>query len=471
MPSNLSREGVANPPSEPLKASVVYIVIVAGILATTLCQPAVLGRLPLQNLLKNDLKIGKEGLAGFFFFIGIPWYFKPFAGILVDAFPILRTKRQGYVILSTVLAVAGWVWLAFAPRTYDSLRTVCFAINVAMMVTSTAVGAYLVEASQRLEATGRVTALRISVQSVASLLNGPLSGFLAGSAFLLAAMTPGALLLLLLPVAFVYMREPRVARSTPADTFARAGSQLGVIFRSRPLWLAALFIFLLFAAPGFSTPLYYIQNDVLKFSQQTIGNLGLLSAAGGLAAAGLYSVLCRRFALRPLLVGGVLVAAYGSVCYLLYGSFRAAAFIEAQNGFCFEMAELAVLDLAARATPRGVEGLAFSLLLSMRNLALFGTDVLGSKLVDEYGVKFNQLVFLNAGSTLVVLLLVPFLPRALTAYKDAQAPDGGSSGGGMPGGGVSGAATGGVAPTADATTGLGAIEVAGAADPSADDRR
>ena len=451
----------AEPGGSVAKAWVVYLVIIAGILATTLCQPAVLGRLPLQNLLKNDLKVGKEDLAGFFFFIGLPWYFKPFAGILVDAFPILRTKRQGYVIISTILAVAGWVWLAYAPRTYGSLRTVCFFINVAMMVTSTAVGAYLVEASQRLEATGRVTALRISVQSVASLLNGPLSGFLAGSAFLLAALTPGALLLLLVPVAIVFMREPRVASSTPAETFARAGSQLAVIFRSGSLWLAALFIFLLFAAPGFATPLYYVQNDVLKFDQQTIGNLGLLSAAGGLAAAALYSVLCKRFSLRPLLIVGVLLAAYGSICYLRYGSLRAAEFIETQNGFCFEMAELAVLDLAARATPRGVEGLAFSLLLSMRNLALFGTDVLGSKLVDEYKVKFEQLVFLNSGSTLVVLLLIPFLPRALTAYKDAQKADAGESG----------AATGGAGATANETTSAEAIEVSGAPDPGAGDRR
>ncbi len=442
------------------RAWVVYLVIVAGILATTLCQPAVLGRLPLQNLLKHDLRKGQEDVATFFLIIGIPWYLKPFAGILVDAFPILRTRRQGYVIVSTLVAIAGWGWLAVAPRTYGSLQTVCLFINTAMMVTSTAVGAYLVEASQRLSATGRITSLRIAVQSVASLLNGPISGFLAGGAFLVAALTPGALLLLLLPVAVIFMREPRTASSTAPETFARAGTQLGTIFRSGSLWLAALFIFLLFAAPGFTTPLYFVQNDVLKFSQQTIGNLGLLAAAGGLAAAGLYSVLCKRFALRPLLVGGILLAAYGSICYLRYRSFNAAAFIETQNGFCFEMAELAVLDLAARATPRGAEGLGFSLLLSMRNLAIFGTDKLGSRLIEVYKMKFEQLVFLNSGSTLLVLVLIPLLPRALTAYKDAQKADGGQS---------AGAATAGAGGTANETTSSEAIELSRAPDPSSGD--
>jgi hypothetical protein len=36
------------------------------------------------------------------------------------------------------------------------------------------------------------------------------------------------------------------------------------------------------------------------------------------------------------------------------------------------------MDLAARATPKGREGLGYSLMLSVRNVALFGADVVGS---------------------------------------------------------------------------------------------
>ena len=47
------------------------------------------------------------------------------------------------------------------------------------------------------------------------------------------------------------------------------------------------------------------------------------------------------------------------------------------------------MDLAVRATPAGSEGLGFSLMMSVRNFALFGTDWLGSTLIDAYHFKFN----------------------------------------------------------------------------------
>ena len=51
------------------------IIIVVGIFATTLAQPQVLGKLPLQNLLKNELHVSRTLNASFFFLAGLPWYF------------------------------------------------------------------------------------------------------------------------------------------------------------------------------------------------------------------------------------------------------------------------------------------------------------------------------------------------------------------------------------------------------------
>ena len=60
------------------------ILVVVGILSTTLAQDALLGRLPMQNLLKNELHVSRSAASAFFFFSGIAWYFKPLAGILTD---------------------------------------------------------------------------------------------------------------------------------------------------------------------------------------------------------------------------------------------------------------------------------------------------------------------------------------------------------------------------------------------------
>ena len=75
------------------------------------------------------------------------------------------------------------------------------------------------------------------------------------------------------------------------------------------------------------------------------------------------------------------------------------------------------MDLAARATPKGCEGLGYSLMLSIRNVALFGADIVGSHLADHKW-PFASLVYLNAGTTAIVLVLLPFMPAALMHTKD-----------------------------------------------------
>ena len=59
-------------------------------------------------------------------------------------------------------------------------------------------------------------------------------------------------------------------------------------------------------------------------------------------------------------------------------------------------------------------------MLSIRNVAGSAADIVGSHLADHKW-PFGSLVFLNAGTTAIVLLLVPFLPAALMRSKDREA--------------------------------------------------
>jgi predicted MFS family arabinose efflux permease len=181
-----------------------------------------------------------------------------------------------------------------------------------------------------------------------------------------------------------------------------------------------LFIGFFNFSPGFSTPLFYKQTDELHFSKQAIGNLGVFSGACAILAALLYSQLIKRLQIRILLLIGVATAAAGTLLFLFYSSWTHAMFIESENGLFFGLAEVALIDLAARATPKGCEGLGYSLILSIRNVAIYGADVVGSYLVDHQW-PFAHLVYLNAGTTAIVLLLLPFLPAALMSSKDREA--------------------------------------------------
>ncbi|HEY5106437.1 MAG TPA: MFS transporter [Caulobacteraceae bacterium] len=395
------------------------IVIIVGIFATTLAQPQVLARLPLQNLLKNELHVPRAASAAFFFWAGLPWYFKPLAGILTDAFPILGSRRKSYILISTALAVFAWVGLYFTPHAYNPLLWMCIVINTFMVVASTVVGGYMVETAQAISGSGRLTATRQIVSQACVIINGPSAGYLASIAFGWTAAACGGVMFLLVPATIFFLHEQR-KRINSRELLDNAAKQLVKIGAARTMWAAAGLMALFYIAPGLSTALFYKQQNDLHMSTQGQGGLALISGSCGLLAAVAYGFACQRLNLRRLLIGCLLVSSATTLGYLFYASVGNARVIEGLNGFGFTLAELALMDLAVRATPFGSEGLGFSLMISVRNLALFGTDWLGSALLDTYHMHFSTLVIANSATTLITVPLVLLLPRILVKNKDAE---------------------------------------------------
>jgi predicted MFS family arabinose efflux permease len=177
---------------------------------------------------------------------------------------------------------------------------------------------------------------------------------------------------------------------------------------------------LFYIAPGFATALFYKQQNELHFTTQTQGFLQLIAGVCGILAAIGYGILCRRLNLRTLLVWCMLVATIANLGYLLYSSLGRAQAIEGLNGFGYTLTELALMDLAVRSTPAGSEGLGFSIMISVRNLALFGTDWFGANLLDHYHLSFAFVVIANSATTLIAVPLVFLLPRFIVARKDAE---------------------------------------------------
>ena len=211
------------------------VVIVVGVLATTLAQPQVLARIPLQNLLKNELHVDRTANAAFFFWAGLAWYFKPFAGILTDAFPIFGSRRKNYILISTILCLLSWVGLYFTPHEYSKLLWACIVINLFMVVASTVIGGYMVEVAQAISASGRLTAIREFVQQATGIITGPSAGYLASIAFGSTAAACGGVMFLLAgdhllsPRTTKENRFPRTAgkRRQAIDQYRRGKDDVG----------------------------------------------------------------------------------------------------------------------------------------------------------------------------------------------------------------------------------------------------
>jgi Na+/melibiose symporter-like transporter len=297
---------------------------------------------------------------------------------------------------------------------------VVILINVFMVITSTVVGGYMVETAQAVAGSGRLTAIRQFVTQGCLIFNGPIAGYLASVAFGWTAGACGGVMALLMPVTTLYLRERRAAVDSRL-LLGNARAQLVNIASARTMWAAAGLMALFYIAPGFGTAVFYRQQNELHMDTQAQGLLQLIGGVFGVVAAVGYGMLCRRINLRRLLVLCVMLGTVANLGYLFYSSVGRAQAIEGLNGFGYTLAELALMDLAVRATPAGSEGLGFSLMVSVRNLALFGTDWIGSVLLDTYHLPFDGLVVANSVTTAVAVPLVFLLPGVIVGRKDAEA--------------------------------------------------
>jgi Na+/melibiose symporter-like transporter len=285
-----------------------------------------------------------------------------------------------------------------------------------MVLSSCAVGGLLVETAQEWGASGRLAATRQGIEAVSFVLAGLISGYLATLAFGITAGVCALLAFSLIPVALWVVKEPY----RPPQPLGAVKGQLKTIFRARTMWGAAGLMLLFYAAPGTQTVLFYRQQNVLHASTEIQGLLVSTQYAASIATAIVYTFLCRRANLRQLLLLGIGGAALTAIFYLFYSSLPMAFVIDGLNGVGYTLAELSFLDLCARATPAGSESLGYSLMLSVRNFALFGADIVGSKLMDSYGVSFSALVTFNSVTTAIALPFVFLLPAALVARRDAK---------------------------------------------------
>jgi predicted MFS family arabinose efflux permease len=397
-------------------------VIVIGVLATTLAQPEVLGRIPLQNLLKNELHADRAANAAFFFWMGLAWYFKPLAGIVTDAFPLFGSRRKSYLLISGSLATLSWAALYFTPHEYNKLLWACIILSFFMVVTSTVVGGYMVEVAQASSGSGRLTSVRNAVEQFCSVITGPTAGFLGSIAFGWTAAACGGVMFLVVPGTVFFLHEQR-KKINSQELLDKAGKQLVKIANAKTMWAAAGFMALFYCAPGIMTAVFYKQQNDLHLTTQGQGFLQFLSGSCGVVAAVLYGgFACRRLTLRTLLFVCLLFGTAANLGYLFYSSVGHAQVVESFNGFGYTLAEVAMMDLAVRATPAGSEGLGFSLMMSVRNFALFGSDWVGSKLLDAYHLHFSTLVIANGAISFIAVPLVLLLPALIVDKKDSETP-------------------------------------------------
>ena len=356
---------------------------------------------------KETLGLSAGQVASFFSIAVIPWLLKPVYGLLSDFVPLFGYRRRSYFLAGSALAsVAALAVVVAGEPAYWPLAVLFTLMGFGLAFTDVITDAVMVENGRRLGLTGAFQSVQWAAIYTASMLVGVAGGYLAETrslrtAFAVAAIFPIVSCLM----ALVFVNDTR----TRLDAAALRATWGAIIDagRTRTVWMIGAFIFLVAFSPSFGPAFLYYQTDTLKFSQQFIGVLAALQSVGYVVGAFLYAPLSRQWPLTRIVVLSVTVTAVTTFAYLLYVGPLSAIIIDSTFGVIAIVVQLALLDLAAKSCPPGVEGTYFALLMSVYNAGQQGSQVVGGYLYDWYG--FTPLVFISAIATALVLVMVPWL--------------------------------------------------------------
>jgi len=382
--------------------------------------------LSLTFLLKEKFRFSPADVATFFTIATIPWYIKPLYGLLSDFLPIWGYRRKSYFILATLLAVLAGLSLGnWATGSYQLTLALFTFMALGFAFADALADALMVENGQALGITGSLQAVQWGAISVALVIVGVAGGYLAehtplNIAFRLTAIFPAVTFLLV----FWAVRESR--RGSDPEVFRRTWRSVRSGIGSTRLWGIAGFIFFFNFSPSFGPSLIYYMTDHLKFSKFFIGTLDSISAASGIVGAVLYFLYSKSFPLRRIINWSIGFGVVGTLAYFGLVGNVSAILIYLAFGSVSLIAQLAFLDLAARACPKEAEGTFFALLMSIFNLGVKGSAIMGGWLYDAVG--YNWLVLISAAFTAAAWLLVPLVridelePRAEPEGAVSPAP-------------------------------------------------
>ncbi len=408
----IPRTDAGDPPGRPRTPGHVFTFLWSSF-AVALTHPQGMWQPWALSYLENDLKAQKTQVGLFVLIASIPSLLTLLWAYLTDAVAILGSRREGHLVLASLLAATGWAAVVFLPIGHGSLAMVGLALGAAASIAGTATRGALVEIGQRKDATGRLGAASIGLGTAAGLLAGVLYDFLSARSIGWSAAT-GALVWV--SVALLACLLSKRGGRAPPVTVSEHRVRLGDFVRSRAFWGVLLVSTCASLPVLIRTPRAMHLKQTLRLGDARLWELDMASRSAALLGAALYLFACRRFPLARLLPACLLAQMGGTAALIALQDNRLGPIVTAAAAFGDALASVAVLDLAMRAAPRGREAFGLVLLMAGATLATMVLTALGITGYLRLGWTPLVLVAAAAGGIGVTSVLV--LPRPLVAARD-----------------------------------------------------
>jgi Na+/melibiose symporter-like transporter len=389
--------------------------------------------LPITFFLKNKLHMKPHEVANFLALAGIPLYLGFLCGFVRDSWNPFGRRDRGYMMLFGAICAVLYAIFAFVPVNATTLLAAVILMTTAyLFVQSGQTGLGSTIARQHVM-TGQLSSVLNVVAGIAGtiplIIGGYLSNMLEGENAAKAArllFLAGAAVMA--GVALFAAWRPRVVFDNVHAEQGKVVHPLQDIVRLFKHWPAvpALLIWSLWNfAPGSVTPLQFYMQNTLHADDAAWAWWNAIFGISFIPTYALYGFLCRKVALRKLLLWGTIFGVPQMVPLLFTPTVTTALIAACPIGLMGGVASAAYLDLLIRSCPKGLEGTIIMASNSLYFVMSRGGDILGTNLYDH----FHSFTVCVIAITVVYAAILPALllvPRRLTVTADGEAPpDGG----------------------------------------------
>jgi Na+/melibiose symporter-like transporter len=425
-----------NPPVGPDAATVLpagerlRLLVQAGaiLLLLSLASPAggLIG-IPVVFFLKNRLHLSANATAQFNLWVSIPLYLSFAFGLLRDRWSPFGAGDKGHLILFGAASAVLFGAIAFLEPTYAVLMIGLLLVTSTVLVALSAANGIFTAMGQAHLMPGQSSAVMlistwipvIAGYLLGGVLSQTLEGLNGGAAaralFLVAAgLMIGAAVLGGFGPKALFTAHDEARSHTLRGDIAR-------LLRHWPVYPATILMLIWNFQPAFGTAMTYHLANHLKASDSQVGTVFALYWAGSMVMALVYSLVCQKVRLSKLLWWSTIVAIPSMAPLLLVatpsGAMAAALVMGLMSGFY----SAALIDLAIRSAPRGLEATLMMLIL-MTTYYVSGRfgDLWGTYLFDREG-GITIVVVVTIALYFALPLVTLLVPKPLIATADGEA--------------------------------------------------
>jgi Na+/melibiose symporter-like transporter len=380
---------------------------------------------PILFFLKNRLHLTASQTAFFALVTSIPLYVGFVFGFIRDRWSPFGLGDRGHLMVFGGLTGAAYAALAFLPPTYPVLLAGALTITASIQLVFGAANGLATTIGRKHAMTGQMsTAVNVANTlpiAVASFLGGMLSQTLEQASTAQAArllFLTGAAIMAAIALfgAFGPQRLFDEGRSEPETLTPLADFKR--LLKTWPVYPAVIIQLLWQFGPAAGSAMQYHLSGDLHATDAQVGQFFAGFYGSFIPTFLIYGLLAQRFSLRVLLWVGALLAVPQMAPLLFIKSADLAVWSALALGVLGGIGQVAFMDLAMRACPKGLEGTMMMLLWSCYWISYRLGDLWGGDLYDHHG-GFTVAIWATMGVYALILPVLFLIPRRITAGHDA----------------------------------------------------